>query len=57
MSTHSNVTAQAETPHATEATETMTISDALKRRAQAVINDSSTDPQWRAIIRYGLESE
>lgn len=56
MSTHSSASAHEETPHATEATETITISDALKRRAQALINDSATDPQWRAIIRYGLES-
>jgi hypothetical protein len=35
-----------ETPH---------LSDALKRRAQSVINDKSIDPQTRAIIRYGLE--
>ena len=35
-----------ETPH---------ISDALKRRAQSVINDKSIDAQTRAVIRYGLE--
>jgi hypothetical protein len=35
-----------ETPH---------LSDALKRRAQSVINDKSIDAQTRAIIRYGLE--
>jgi hypothetical protein len=29
--------------------------DALKRRAQAVVNDKSIDPQTRAIIRYALE--
>ena len=29
--------------------------DALKRRAQAVLNDTSIDPQSRAIIRYALE--
>jgi len=42
-----------ETPHVTE---TITISNALKRRAQSVINDTSIDPQWRAIVRYGLET-
>ena len=31
------------------------ISDALKRRAQSVINDKSIDAETRAIIRYGLE--
>lgn len=35
-----------ETPH---------ISDAIKRRAQSVINDKSIDAETRAIIRYGLE--
>ncbi len=35
-----------ETPH---------ISDALKRRAQSVINDKSIDAQTRAVIRYDLE--
>ena len=47
MTTH--VSATALEPHAT------TISDALRRRAQSVINDSSIDPRWRAVIRYGLE--
>ena len=32
-----------------------TISNALSRRAQAVINDRSIDAQTRALIRYGLE--
>ena len=35
-----------ETPH---------ITDALKRRAQAVINDKSIDASSRGIIRYALE--
>lgn len=34
---------------------TNTIMNALKRRAQAVLNDTSIDPQTRAIIRYALE--
>jgi hypothetical protein len=33
-----------------------TISNALRRRAQAVINDRSIDAESRAIIRYGLET-
>lgn len=41
--------------HATEANQ-LTISDALRRRAQAVINDRSIDPRWRTIVRYGLET-
>ena len=43
-----------ETPHSTNGS-TATISDALKRRAQAIINDKLTDASTRAIIRYGLE--
>ena len=43
-----------ETPHETETTQ-ITISDALRRRAQSVINDRSIDPQWRNIVRYTLE--
>jgi hypothetical protein len=35
-----------ETPH---------LSDALKRRAQSIINDKSIDAQTRVIIRYGME--
>ena len=35
-----------ETPH---------VSNSLRQRAQAVINDRSIDAQTRAVIRYGLE--
>ena len=52
MSTHTSASAQEETPHETETT---TISDALRRRAQSVINDKSIDLQWRTIIRFALE--
>ena len=49
-----------ETPHATETNRsetntTSTSSDALRRRAQSVVNDISIDPRWRGIIRYALE--
>ena len=54
MSTHVSATALEETPHETETTQ-ITTSDALRRRAQAVINDRRTDPQWRSIVRYALE--
>ena len=54
MTTHVSATAQEETPHETETIQ-ITISDALRRRAQAVINGSSIDPQWRNIVRYALE--
>jgi len=54
MSTHVSATVLEETPHETETT-TIPISDALRRRAQSVINDRRTDPQWRPIVRYALE--
>jgi hypothetical protein len=47
MSNLSSPRLREETPH---------ISDALKRRAQSVINDKSIDAQTRTIIRYGLET-
>ena len=40
---------------ATRPTRTATILDALKQRAQAVLNDGSIDAQDRAVIRYALE--
>ena len=33
-----------------------TISNGLRRRAQAIIKDRSIDAESRAIIRYGLET-
>lgn len=45
-----------ETSDPSETTRTATIINALKRRAQAVLNDKSIDPQSRTIIRYGLET-
>ena len=49
-----------ETAHTTNATHSSNssrpnLSDALKRRAQSIINDKSIDAHTRAIIRYGLE--
>lgn len=54
MSSHSSVSTRKDEPHENEKTQ-ITISDALRRRAQAVINDRSIDPQWRNIVRYALE--
>jgi hypothetical protein len=54
LNTHSSATALEETPHEIETIQ-ITISDALRRRAEAVINGSSIDPQWRNIVRYALE--
>ena len=56
MATHTSATAHEGTPHVNETTRTATVNSALKRRAQAVLNDSSIDPQTRAVIRYGLET-
>jgi hypothetical protein len=50
MTQDSNAIAHEETPHATENTTEatpITISDALRRRAQAAINDPLIDPQRR----------
>ena len=55
MANHSSATAREETPHVTETIRTTTISDALKRRAQSVINDRSIDAESRALVRYALE--
>ncbi len=54
MSNHSSASVR-ETPHSNRISRTNTIVNALKRRAQAVLNDKSIDPQSRAIIRYALE--
>ena len=55
MTSHGSATVREETPHATETT-TVTITDAVRRRAQSIINDRSIDHRWRAVIRYGLET-
>lgn len=55
MANHSSATVR-ESPHVNRTTRTATIMNALKQRAQAVLNDSSIDPQSRAIIRYALET-
>jgi hypothetical protein len=55
MTKHGSATACQQTPHANHTTRTATIIDALKRRAETVLNDKSLDPQTRAIIRYAVE--
>ena len=55
MANHSSATVR-ETPHVNQTLRTNTIVNALKQRAQAVLNDRSIDPQSRAIIRYALET-
>jgi hypothetical protein len=55
MAKDSSATVREQTPHI-QTTRTATIINALKRRAQAVLNDETLDAQSRAIIRYGLET-
>ena len=55
MASHSSATAREETPHVNQTSRTHTIVNALKRRAQAVLNDRTIDAQSRAVIRYALE--
>ena len=55
MANHSSASVR-ETPHVNQTSSTNTIVNALKQRAQAVLNDRSIDPQSRAIIRYALET-
>jgi hypothetical protein len=55
MANDSSATVRREAPHAKQTTRTATIMDALTRRAKAILNDNSIDPQSRAIIRYALE--
>jgi hypothetical protein len=55
MANYSSATVR-ETPHLNQASRTNTIINALKERAEAVLNNRSIDPQSRAIIRYALET-
>ena len=55
MANDSSANVRREAPHSNRTTRTATIMNALKRRAQAVLNDTSIDPQSRAIIRYAME--
>ena len=56
MDTHSSATARQETSHVNRTTRTATIMNALKQRAQAVLNDESLDDQSRATLRHALET-
>jgi hypothetical protein len=55
MANDSNATVR-ETPHTNRISKTNTIVNALKERAEAVLNDRSIDSQSRAIIRHALET-
>ena len=54
ITTHGSATLREETPHETETT--ITISDAVKSQAQLIIDDTSINPDWRAVIRHYLET-
>ncbi len=56
MASHSSARTREQEPHVTQTIRTNAIVNALKRRAQAVLNDRTIDAQSRAIIRYGLET-
>ena len=55
MTTHVSATARQATSHVNRTTRTATIMNALKQRAQAVLNDPSLDDQSRATLRYAME--
>ena len=56
MSNDSSATVREQTPHTINSTNNQSVSEALKRRAQSVINNKSIDASTRALIRYGLET-
>ena len=56
MAKHTSATAREETPHVLQQSRTNTIINALKQRAQVVLNDRSIDARSRAIIRDALET-
>jgi hypothetical protein len=55
MSQDTSASVREQTPHTINSTQNQTISDALKRRAQSVINNKSIDAEARAVICYCLE--
>ncbi len=57
MSTHSSAQLRDETPQPTTSITNQTISDAIKRRAQSLINDRTIDASDRAFIRYALATD
>lgn len=59
MASHTSASEREQTPHISNSTNTVnlnhTISSALKRRAQSLINDKSIHAESRTMIRYCLE--
>lgn len=56
MTTHSSAQVRTATPHATNSITNNKISDAVRRRAHALINDRTIDAGERVWIRYALET-
>src|SRR5678816_1605720 len=57
MTTYSSAQVRAETPHTTNSITNKTISDAVRRRAQSLINDRTIDKCARAFIQHTLETQ
>ena len=55
MTTDVSATLREEAPHVTETT--ITITDAVRRQAQSIIDNAAIDPEWRALIRHYLETD
>jgi len=55
MLNHNSAQLRDETPQQSTSTTNNTISDAVRRRAQSLINDRTIDAGGRAFIRYALE--
>jgi hypothetical protein len=56
MANHSSATTRSEKPHVNRTTRTNTIMNALKERAQSVLNDKSIDAEDQARLRHALET-
>lgn len=57
MTTHSSAQLRHETPQPTNSITNKPISDAVRRRAQSLINDRTIDDCARAFIQHTLENE
>ena len=57
MLNHNSAQLRDGTPHATNSISNKPISDAVRRRAQSLINDTAIDDCARAFIQYTLENE
>lgn len=55
MTTHSSATVREETPHESETIRTPKYSNAVRRRAQALIRDGLIDAESIALIRLAME--